>query len=366
MGMPEIYIDFNEKKENFIYRLGRGIVAYVHVDSGATSAEYYTLALKTEVESALSKSSATGKDNIVAICKKMFDYGASKIILCIASTADSVKTYLETQKFNYLAVNAVTTNMVEWAEGINFRAGRKFMLISDGKNCTTTNEENKRYLVSVYPESTSVDVGTPADIAAVIAGSGDRSATYQVLGYNVNIDGAKLANYPGSKSKTANAKIDAGLLTLVNDGEKIKVGRAVNTYYHADAEDKSKDTTKMTLAKVRGVDICNMIEDDIRDTFDNQYVGQVLNSYKNKMAFISLINTVYLAGLEGDALEETGVNQVDIDVEAHYKLAQEAGKDVDNMTEMELRQYNTGSHLYLVGSLSIVDTMEDLRISFSL
>lgn len=366
MGMPEIYIDFNEKKENFVYRLGRGIVAYVHIDSGATTAEYYTLALKTEVESALSTSSATAKENIVAICKRMFDLGASKIILCVASTAEAAQAYLETQKFNYLAVNSVTSSMVEWAEGINFRAGRKFMLVSDGANCKSDKEESKRYIVSIYPESASVDVGKPADVAAVIAGSGDRSATYQVLGYNVDINREKLANYPAARSATANTKINTGFLTIVNDGEKVKIGRAVNTLYHADTENKEKDTTKTTLAKVRCVDICNMIEDDIRDTFDNQYVGQVLNSYKNKMAFISLINTVYLAGLEGDALEETGINQVDIDVEAHYNLAKEAGEDVDNMTEMQLRKYNTGSHLYLTGTLSIVDTMEDLRISFTL
>lgn len=368
MGMPGVLFEFLSKRENFIYRLTRGTVAYVHVDEGASTPEYYNISLKSEVEESLSNSAATAKEDIVAIVKRMFDYGASKVVLCIASTSDAVQTYLETQKFNYLALNAVDTSMVEWAEGISFLAGRKFMIISDGANCTSENEISKRHLVSVYPEHTSVDVGTPADVASVIASSGDNSATFKVLSYNINVNSEKLPNYPGARSKTANDKIDAGLLTLVNDGEKVKIGRAVNTYYHADAEDKSKDTTKNIEAKVRGVDICNLIEDDIRETFENQYTGQVLNDYSDKMKFIGLINGVYLAGLKGTALsaEEDYSSYVDIDVETHYKLAQEQGLDPENMTEMQLRSLKTGSYVYLTGELYILDTMEDLVVRFNL
>lgn len=364
MGMPSTVISFREKQNTFIRRLGRGIIAYVIVDEAATTAEYYTISNTNEIEEALASTAITAKDKLITQLRRMFLYGATKILVCIVDDAATAQTYLELQRFNYLAMDAIPATTVTWAEGIEFRAGRKFQIISDGANCTSSDAEAKKRLSSVYPTHDLVDVGTPADIAAIVAGSSDRSATYQVLAYNYEVDPDKLKNYPGSKSKVANDKIDTGFLTVVNDGEKVKVGRAVNTYYHKDTDTPANDTTEATLAKIRNVDICNMIEDDIRDTFENEYVGQVINNYDNKMAFIATINATYLKGLEGTALEVNSNNQVDLDVEEIMKYAKEKGEDIDNMTEMEIRRYNTGSHIFLAGTLNIVDTMEDLQINF--
>lgn len=365
MGMPEIVINFREDVGTFLYRLGRGIVCYVHIDAEASTPEYYRIDYKTDTDTVLA--SATGKDELVPIVKRMFDFGASRIIVAVATAFTAVEDWLELQRFNYLALVSSSTadsGIMDWCEGIEFRAGRKFMLIWDSSE-TATDADMKRFVVSVYPaSSTKIPYGTPMDIAAVIAGSSDRSATYVPLVYNNELTEAQLALYPGYKSATANEKIDAGQLTIVNDGEKIKVGRAVTTFYKKDTDTPSNDTTKRSFAKVRPVDIMNMIEDDIRDNFDNQYVGQVLNSYENKMSFINLINSVYLAGLEGTALDPDGENRVDIDVEAHIQYIKEEGKDPTTMTEAEIRKYNTGDKVYLAGSLRILDTMEDLVINF--
>lgn len=365
MGMPEIVINFQEAQGTFLYRLGRGIVCYVHIDSTAETPETYRIDYKTDTETVLAE--ATGKDTLVPIVKRMFDFGANRVLLAVASAFTAVESLLELQRFNYLAVVTATeadAGVIEWCEHNEFRAGRKFMLITDSTQ-TTTDENNKRYVVSVFPASAGLPYGTPMDIAAIIAGSSDRSATYQTLVYNTALTDEQLALYPGYKSDTANEKINGGQLTLVNDGEKIKIGRAVTTFYHADKETPSNDTTARSFSKVRSVDIMNMIEDDIRDNFNNQYVGQVLNSYDNKMNFISLINTVYFAGLLGTALDRDGENYVDIDLDAHIKYIRKEGiKDPTDMTEMQIRKYNTGDKLFLAGKLRILDTMEDLTINF--
>lgn len=362
MGMPEITINFTEQKKTFVYRLGRGTVAYIHIASGVTSPEYYAFENRFEIEKMLE--SSKDKEALTQAIENMFKFGANKVLAAAATDFESVKNWLENKRFNYLAVNGATAEMVKWAEGVKFFTGRKFILFSDGTACKATAEENKRYIVSCYPENKNAVVGKPSDIASIVAGCGDRSATYMVLGYNKDFTDDELSKYPNARGTEVNTKIDDGTLCVVNDGEKLKIGRAVTTNYKKTGT-PSTDTTRSAFSKIRCVDICNMIEDDIRDNFDNQYVGVVLNSYENKMGFISLINGTYLAGLEGTALSPDVKNYVDIDLQKHIEIAKQNGEDVSKMSEMDLRKYDTGSNLYLTGRIRPLDAMEDMELNFT-
>ena len=235
MGMPEIIINFREAQGSFLYRLGRGIIAYIHISDSASAVEKYTISYKSEAETVLAD--ATDGETLITEVERMFDYGASKVVVAIAATFAALESTLETERFNYLAFVSNTTedeNIIGWCEEQNFRAGRKFMAITDSTT-KPTNADLVPYVTSIYPASaTKIPYGTPGDIAAIIAGSSDRSATYAELVYNSALTDDQLALYPGYKSETANSKIDAGQLTLVNDGEKIKIGRAVTAYYKKD------------------------------------------------------------------------------------------------------------------------------------
>ena len=76
------------------------------------------------------------------------------------------------------------------------------------------------------------------------------------------------------------------------------------------------------------------------------------------------MNQVYLDVLKGDVLNPDYDNAVDIDVQAHKGLARHEGMVVSEMSEMDLRRYDTGSAVYLAGNICFLDTMEDLTISF--
>lgn len=367
MGMPEVIVNFRENQNSFLYRLGRGTVCYVHIESTASTPEYYTVEYKNSAAAVLED--ATGADDLVPIVQRMFDYGAARVLVVVATAFTAVEDWLENQRFNYLAVVSASdadAGVISWAESIKFRAGRKFVLITDSTQ-KVTNADNDHYVVSIYPAtSTGIPYGSPMDIAAIVAGSTDRSATFRTLVYNYELTDDEIALYPGARTSTANEKNNGGQLVLINDGEKIKVGRAVTTHYQIKSGDPSVDTSRSPFSKVRCVDIMNMIEDDIRDNFENQYVSQVLNDYAGKQSFISMVNAVYLAGLVGTALDASGTNAVDIDLEAHMDLIREEGGDPSTMTEMEIRQYDTGDKLYLAGTLRILDTMEDLVINFTI
>nr|WP_240950752.1 phage tail sheath C-terminal domain-containing protein [Selenomonas bovis] len=109
-----------------------------------------------------------------------------------------------------------------------------------------------------------------------------------------------------------------------------------------------------------------MITDDIRDTFKHSYVGKVINDYDHKMLLISAI-LVYFRGLEGNVLDasESAVNTVDIDEDAQKDYITLHGLDKpENLSVQQIREYNTGTQVYLTGRVTPVNAMEDLKVTF--
>lgn len=152
--------------------------------------------------------------------------------------------------------------------------------------------------------------------------------------------------------------VNDGKLFLTYDGEKYKIARGVNsltTYSDRKGED---------FSKIKIVEAMHLIKDDIRDTWNEFYVGKILNTYTNKMQFIALINRVYFVELRGTVLEFTDNNRVDIDAAANMRYAIKRQTDVDKMTNQQIREFNTGSSVFLDGYVSILDAMEDLYINF--
>lgn len=152
--------------------------------------------------------------------------------------------------------------------------------------------------------------------------------------------------------------VNAGKLFLTYDGEKYKIARGVNslTTYH---EDKGED-----FSKIRIVEAMHLILNDIGRTWDEFYVGKILNKYENKQQFIALVNQVYFKQLEDTVLEAQGNSHVDIDMLENRMYAITRGANVDEMDMMQIKTYNTGSNLFLAGTVSLLDAMEDLKIKF--
>ena len=155
--------------------------------------------------------------------------------------------------------------------------------------------------------------------------------------------------------------IDKGELLLIDeqDGDGVKIARACNSLTTF-TTDKGEEFRKIKI--IEGVDL---VTDDIRDTFKKYYVGKIINGYNNKMLFISAI-MVYFSGIEGNVLDADATNTVDINTTWQSNYAKLHGDDPTTMSVMEIRQYNTGDTLALVGDLRFVDAMENLNIDFTL
>lgn len=340
MGLPEVVITFREETNTFIHRLGRGVVAVPVISAGAA-----TVVVEATTPAAVTTDNTTLKSLMTAA----LEGGAAKAIGIVAADAEALQAALAGQRFNWLAIGELKENeqtaVAAWAKGKDYRTGRSFIVVG-GDSLANAKDA---HVVALDKTNVTAPLVTSARLAGILAGCGDRSGTFYVV--DAKTDGAGYADRAQAEAAT-----NAGKLCVFYDGEKAKIGRAVTTIY---ANDKAG-----AFAKIRNVDIMNMIEDDIRASFEDDYAGRILNSYDNKMSFVGIINNVYLAQLAGTALDPDGVNAVDIDVAKHEELARLAGEDVSRMTVMDLRKYPTGESVYLAGSLRLLDTMEDLHIAF--
>lgn len=157
------------------------------------------------------------------------------------------------------------------------------------------------------------------------------------------------------------ADIDNGELILVNDGEKIKIGRGVNSLTTTTA------TKGEEFKKIKIVDSVDLMRDDIRDTFETHYVGKVNNTYDNKILFLAAVNA-YFRELERDDILDPAyrnIAEINIDAQRNYLASKEYttsdGRGVEDMTEQEIKEANTGSKVFAKAKVKFIDTMEDLE-----
>lgn len=352
MGLPQINIKFQTLAVTAIARSARGIVALILKDSTDVTFDTKVYTDVSEVDSA--DWTAKNLDYI----KKTFLGTPSKIIVeRIAVDALDYNTALSrlaNKKWNYLAIPGIVTADVatisSWIKSKRDNDKKTFKAvlpnsISDHEGIINFTGKDIKVGDTTYTTAEYC-----ARIAGILAGLPfTRSSTYYAL---AEVDSI-------TETATPDADIDAGQLILVNDGEHIKIGRGVN----------SLTTTTTTVSKgekfkkIKIMEAIDLMRDDIRDTFDSEYVGQVNNFYDNKVLFISALNA-YFKGLQKDeVLDPNFAATAEIDVDAQSTYLQSTGVDTSVLTVAQIKEYNTGSRVFVKASGSPLDAMEDLDFS---
>ncbi|MEE1046233.1 MAG: phage tail sheath C-terminal domain-containing protein, partial [Clostridia bacterium] len=182
-------------------------------------------------------------------------------------------------------------------------------------------------------------------IAGILAGLPlNRSATYYVLPEVESI----------TESETPDEDVDNGKLILINDGTKIKIARGVNSLTEFTNE-KGQD-----FSKIKIVEAIDMIRDDIRTTFEDEFVGKVENSYDNKIVFIAAINKYFKDLASRGVLYDQFDNKAEIDIEATREWLSQT-KDVSAWEDEQIKTANTGTNVFVKANIQIQDAIEDLH-----
>ncbi len=345
MGLPEITVEFSSLAVSAIQRSQRGIAALIlKDDTGEFDSKEYRSTLDIDEDD--------WTDANLDLIQKTFLGVPSKIIVeRLATTAENYTaalTRLASKRWNYLAipgigsedVATVATQVKTWRD-TDKKTFKAVLPSNTGDHEGIINFATADIVVG---ETTYTVSQYTARIAGILAGlSLTRSATYYVLSEVESI----------TESADPDTDIDAGKFILINDGEKIKISRGVNSLTTV-GEGQSDDWKKIKI--IEGHDL---VKEDIRRTFEDEYVGQVNNSYDNQVLFITAVNA-YLKGLEGDVLDPSADNRVSIDVEAQRAAWEGSGIDTSSWDDQKVKETSFGSKVFLTGTLKFLDAIEDL------
>jgi len=368
MGEPSIEIIFKQAGITATKRGKRGVVVLILKDTMPSS---YSNPIKMETIDEIPETlSAFNKEQIKLA---MIGYqNPSKQVIAYIEKVDSAdyseaQSYLETIKWDYVVIPGIglaadgkadteaniTSRATDFATWIKqLRSTKDIKVKAVLPHCPADNEGIINF--STDDIKTASKTYTAAEycsrIAGMLAGTPlTISATFAPL--------AEVIDVPHLKKEERDAEIDAGKLILVNDGTKVKIDRAVNSFVTT-IENRGDD-----FKKIKIVDIMDLIHGDIKATAEDNYIGKYPNDYDHKCLLIAAING-YFEGLELDGLLDSsidGQNKAEIDLDAQKVYLKSQGTDISDLKDRELKESNTGSQVFLRGQAVILDAIEDIK-----
>jgi len=361
---PSITITFTEQGASAVTRGERGIAALVLKGTRQQTFKVMSISdIPTGVLSAENEQFV--KDALIG-----YSHTPKYVVVYVMPTAEDMTKaykdmmqYFENEKFTYMAIPTVKTDnkvqdIVTWAKKQRDEHNLVKVVLPE---ITADSEGVINWCSTLY--RTKEQAITPeqgcARIAGLLAGTGlTVSGTYAPLQDFVDV--SRLTKPEQDEA------VGAGKLIALWDGEKVKLNRAVTslTTTSADKGDSFK--------KIKLVETMDMMEDDIRKTIEDSYIGKFSNSYDNKCLLITAINA-YFMGLVNDELLDIGQCQIDIEGQKQWLKAQgkkviledSSEKNIDDCSDMEIKRANTGSHVFLKAVVSLVDAIEDASLKIT-
>lgn len=356
MPIPQISISFKEAASTAIQRGQRGIVALIIKDTTHNSS-----LLTFQPNDAIPSDLSAYNQQQIKFALMGGVYPPTKVIVYVEPAAavdyTEAQTYLEGVKWDYLAVPGIVpadaATVSTWVKGLRDTKSKRVKAVLPN---TAADHEGIINFTTDQIGSGGTTYATAdycARIAGVLAGQPlTMSVTYQVL--------SDVTSIPVQTDTQISADIDAGELVLMNDGEKIKIARGVNSLVTL-TSDKGAD-----FQKIKIVDTMDLIYGDIKGTANDNYIGKVPNNYDNKVLLNTAIN-VYLQELAAQNLLDVNMtNAVWVDVDATKTYLQGQGVDTSTLTDQQIKEYNTGDNDFIAGSIKILDAIEDIDLAMAI
>lgn len=354
MGLPDIVIEFTRKAISAIKAGTNGIVGIILKDSANLGA--LILNGVDEIPTGFTP------DNKAYIERAFLGVPKKVIVYTLPTSAENYNDafkYFSTVKVNYMCgapnmTGAEATAFATWLIGIRTNSKKRPCVV-----LPATASDNKGVINFKLTGEGVIEVGekdyTPVEycsrIAGLLAGLDLKvSATYKPL--------PEVTGIPVATDEEVDAVVDAGGLTLYNDGERIVIARGVNSLVTI-TETETED-----LSKIKILAIQDLIETDVFSTINSSYIGNYSNSYDNKCLLITAIKG-YLAQLELKGYLKAGSSVMEINVEKQKAYLESIGIDTSELDEQGIKEANTGSKVFLKGKVSILDAIEDVDILIS-
>lgn len=161
-----------------------------------------------------------------------------------------------------------------------------------------------------------------------------------------------------AETEDEESAVSAGNLILTNARGAVYIVSGCTSLTTTDAKTKTGD-----MQYIETVEAMDMIADDIREAWKEQYEGRYKNSYDNQMLLVGAINC-YLRDLEKiDVLDTQYENTSYIDADAQRDAWVSAGHtEVEDWTDAQVRQTPFKRSVFLGIDAKILGSMENLTI----
>ena len=365
MGAPVINISFIDKARTIFERAERGIVGLILRDTPLASGNTFRVQLPEDIPASLSNFNKKQIKNAI-----IGNVTAPKYIECYVIDESLNETELDeayaeamnwvrSKKVHFIAIPTVLkddklSDVISNVKSIYDNDKKKIMAI-----LPFNSSENHEAIVGCDFECdanldeetyTETEGHYTADefcsrIAGFIAGTPfTQSITYGTLPEIVNCNTLTVAEQDEA--------VNAGKLILMNDGEKIKIVRGVNTLVTTTA------IKKESFKKIKIVNIMNLIYDDLTVEIRDQYIGKYNNTYDDKVVLATAVNQ-YFKNLAMQSVISDGNCEIDFTAQRAWLMS--VGEDVTSMSEDEVLKADTGSIVFLTGKVGIPDAIEDIE-----
>lgn len=366
MGRPNINIGFQKAATSGIQQGSNGIICVPFVNQPFTTSQAtvkHRITLASDIDSLPGTYAYKASTDIKPLLKEIWKGGVKEIVVLVFDKVkgkSAIMTELQNHNFDFLYADclvidtpASTTDIIAGTKDLNDTLGKMIFTIGQGLNGDHESILNidTALLNATNGSGAMVKENLTARISGEIAGlSLNLAPTYRVLS-----DIVDCTNFSGT---TIDSAIDAGKITLMNDGSKVKIARGVTSLV-------TLGTKPTGFKKIKVTRIYYKVKRDILQTIVDYYVGKVDNSYMDKLNLITAIQG-YFETLESSKLLDTGKNTIDINTtnQRNYLISQ--GTTVTGMTEQAIREANTDDKVFLIGKCKALDSMEDFELIFNI
>ena len=372
LTMPTLTILFQQRAQTTIARSRKGVAALI-VRDALTAGEAWSLTSTGQIPEKLGK---VNQDAIRRVFKGEVNPPRKVLVYCLGeedtmesgtgvqaeggeSTPEEPRPgsgaaalrWLGTQRFDYLAgpadlSEAEAAVIQEWI--IQKREDDHVIFKAVLPGCAADSEGVVNFTASGIQVGGDVfDAAAYCGrVAGLIAGTPMKQAvTYAAL--------PEVEDIRRLSALEEDEAVGRGELILTHDGEKVKLGRGVNSLTNTTGRSE-------VWRKIKIVELLDLLQWDLRLAIQDNYIGKFQNSYDNKLLLITAVK-LYLQALAKDQLIEDNFS-CDIDVEEQDAYLQSVGVATAEMTEQQIREANTGTYVFLALDIRPIDAIEDVRI----
>lgn len=363
--MPSIDVSFKQLATSIIERSSRGVAILIirdNTDNSFDIKEYRDIASFGADAPKYTDSNANHiKDTLL--------FGASKVYVVRIDTTtakssksnliDALKIIEKNIKTGWITIADATeedsTALVSWikskeSEGKTYKAVVYKVATADNKHIV--NFYNEKVVFADKRGEVTGDKYLPSLAGLLASCNINKSCTNYHCSNLVNCS-------PLDNNDTA---VGSGKFILINDTDKVLVALGINSLTTVDGGNLTEDMKFIDI-----VEAMDLIADDIKSTFKNDYLGKFKNNYDNQVLLLSAINGYFKQLALDNILDINYENKADVDVTAQREAFISTGKsEALEWDEQKVKNNAFKRTVFLKADIKILGSMENLKFVISM